>query len=182
MSGTISRHSLYSTWRGMIDRCRNEENSNYENYGGRGIDVFQRWVDDFWEFYDWMGDKPSDRHSLDRIDTNKGYRPFNVRWATPQEQSRNRRNTVTIRMFGREQSLSDWCLEYGIERSRIEEGVWAHPCIWNNLTLGEIFTKLGSRISEEEAYALAAQDEKNQGWDPDFDIGAFSTSIEDVEM
>jgi hypothetical protein len=87
--GTTSHE--YSIWSTMIQRCTNPKNKRYEYYGGRGITVCERWISSFENFIEDMGYKPSSKHSIDRIDNNKGYSPDNCRWGTIQEQSRNKR-------------------------------------------------------------------------------------------
>jgi hypothetical protein len=90
-----SSHPLYSTWRMMIQRCHNPNNRQYPNWGGRGIEVCRRWRDSFLWFAQDVGEKPSPEHTLDRYpDKNGNYEPGNCRWATKEEQARNRRNTV----------------------------------------------------------------------------------------
>lgn len=79
-------------WRGMKNRCYKTENVAYKNYGGRGITVCDEWLNDFKAFHEYIGDRPSKKYSVDRIDNECGYEPGNVRWATKYEQSANRRN------------------------------------------------------------------------------------------
>jgi hypothetical protein len=85
------RNPLYSTYRSMIQRCRDANTPCYPNYGGRGISVCQRWLDSFDDFVDDMGPKPSDKHSIDRIDVDGNYEPSNCRWADVMTQAQNRR-------------------------------------------------------------------------------------------
>ena len=85
-----SRSGIYGIWGNMIYRCRNKNSTSYYRYGGRGIKVCKRWMK-FENFYADMGDRPSSLHSLDRIDSEKGYSPSNCRWATQQQQTWNRR-------------------------------------------------------------------------------------------
>ena len=87
------KHYLYNTWKGMIYRCHNPKSGCYKNYGGRGIKVCDRWRDSFQAFADDMGEKPSPKHTLDRIDVDKDYSPENCRWAIPEEQGRNKRTS-----------------------------------------------------------------------------------------
>lgn len=93
----MCRTSTYKSWQGMKDRCLNSDNHAYPSYGGRGISIYPDWVTSFENFHAYVGDKPSERHSIDRYPNNDGnYEPGNVRWALPIDQIRNRRNSIAI--------------------------------------------------------------------------------------
>ena len=104
----------FRTWLSMRQRCLNAANPSYPDYGERGIRLCQRWQDSFESFLADMGERPSG-HSIERIDTNGNYEPSNCRWATPKEQSNNRRAYKGgITFEGKTQTIRAWAVEMKI--------------------------------------------------------------------
>lgn len=132
---------LYKTWCNMKTRCYNPKNSDYHNYGGRGITVCDEWRNDFKAFYDWaIANGYRDDLSIDRKDVNKGYSPDNCRWATDLEQARNKVGTVKITLYGETKSLKDWCDMYGLNYYAV------YDKLRNGLSPEDAFRKEGDLI------------------------------------
>jgi len=98
------------TLRNMKYRCNNKNSPNFHLYGGRGIAVCDRWSGDdgLTNFIADMGERPSSKHSIDRIDNNGNYEPDNCRWATLLEQQNNRRSNVILEYEGERKTLIEW--------------------------------------------------------------------------
>lgn len=88
----------YVSWSSMKQRCLNPKNTNYRNYGSKGVTIDAQWLD-FERFYSDMGDRPEGM-SLDRINVSEGYCKGNCRWATSAEQASNKAGTVQVRYSG----------------------------------------------------------------------------------
>ena len=112
----LSRSSIYKIWNGMMMRCSNYNNPKYRYYGKRGIEVCEEWHD-FTNFYKDMGDRPSKKYQLDRIDNSKGYSKENCHWATSKENNDNRRNSRLITINGKTQSIKDWAKHFNVNYS-----------------------------------------------------------------
>jgi hypothetical protein len=116
----------YRTWSNIRQRAGNQNNSRYSDYGARGITICKRWEASFTDFLKDMGPKPSPKHSIDRIDNDKGYCPENCRWATVKEQQRNTRQNHRVTYRGETKTVVEWVEELGIPydtlRMRLKRG------------------------------------------------------------
>lgn len=82
---------LYRCWYDMRQRCSSPTRKEWEHYGGRGIRVCARWNRSFRAFVEDMGPRPTNEHTIDRIDVNGNYERTNCKWSTRAEQNANRR-------------------------------------------------------------------------------------------
>lgn len=95
---TSTERTLARCWSAMLDRCLNPKNSQFHNYGGRGISVCERWLK-LENFVADMSPRPPGL-TLERIDNDGDYAPGNCRWATYKEQGQNRRTNVKATVWG----------------------------------------------------------------------------------
>jgi hypothetical protein len=141
-------HYLYSTYRGILARCRKPLSTSYKNYGARGITVAEQWGESFERFRDdvlaEIGERPAGT-SLDRIKNDKGYEPGNIRWATRPQQARNTRRSRLLTINGCTKCLIDWLKEPGartrwIVTDRLNKGVEPSKAVFGKADIsGRIF-------------------------------------------
>lgn len=107
----------YAAWCSMRRRCNNPKDRGYSDYGGRGITVCERWAS-FDNFVEDMGFAPKGK-SIERVDVNGHYDPFNCIWATRKEQANNTRKNVYVTIGERTLTATQWAEEMGIPATRV---------------------------------------------------------------
>jgi hypothetical protein len=114
----MSRTPEYRAWGAMFTRCYNQKIPKYKDYGGRGITVCDRWhkFENFWAD---MGNRPSPKHSLDRIDVNGNYEPQNCRWTTMIVQVNNKRTNHWITLGNLTLTIAQWARKLQLHPSTI---------------------------------------------------------------
>lgn len=136
---TQGKHPLYAAWVTMRQRCNNPNDKHYARYGGRGIRICPEW-DDFGQFLQDIGPRPSSGHSLDRINNNGNYEPGNIRWATKREQVNNTHNNIRLTIGTVTRTASEWALTTGRSRKLITNRLingWCGECaVENELNVG----------------------------------------------
>ncbi len=105
--------NAYRSWRAIRQRCDNPNCAEYKNYGGRGISICEQW-NNFLYFIKDMGNPPTNKHQINRIDNNGNYCKDNCRWSTPKEQSRNTRQNQFISFNGTTKCIMDWAISLNI--------------------------------------------------------------------
>jgi len=106
---------IYCTYDSMRKRCCNEKHDNYKRYGGRGIIICDEWLNDFMKFYNWAIENDyKEGLTIERIDYDGNYEPNNCKWATWEEQSYNKSNTLYIEVDSEMKTTKQWSDETGI--------------------------------------------------------------------
>lgn len=135
-------HLEYWVWANMIQRCFNIRNPRYHRYGGRGITVCARWRE-YENFITDMGVRPSNQHSLDREENDKGYYPENCKWATKFEQARNRADNILVKHDGQMKTVMEWLevlnLSYYTYRDRLAKGMTREEALFTALRQNKCF-------------------------------------------
>jgi hypothetical protein len=113
----LRKTKIYNVWNQLVQRCTNENNTAYKDYGGRGITVCPEWMT-FENFYMDMGNPPPGK-TLDRKDNDGPYSKDNCRWVSRTVQANNRRGLRLITFRGKTQSLRWWCKRLDLNYHRM---------------------------------------------------------------
>jgi hypothetical protein len=121
----MTRSPEYNSWRGIVDRCCNSQSRDYKHWGAKGVGICDEWRNSFEAFLAYVGPRPSPRHSIDRFPDNNGnYEPGNVRWATPVEQIRNRRNARVFEFRGKRMTIQEIADAVGVSYKLIHDRIF----------------------------------------------------------
>ena len=123
----MSNMPEYVVWESMRQRCYDKNCECYPHYGGRGIRVCDRW-NDFASFFADMGKRPTDKHSIERIDNECNYFPDNCVWATAEQQGNNKRNNRLLTAFGETHTIRQWSRIKNIDYFTL---IWRDNNGWN---------------------------------------------------
>jgi len=105
---------IYNIWHGMKQRCLNNNNPGFKDYGGRGISICEEW-EDASNFFEWaFRNGYTNEMTIERIDNNGNYEPSNCMWIKQSEQLRNTRSSVKITFNGLTLCRRDWAKKIGI--------------------------------------------------------------------
>lgn len=111
----LSKLPLYSTWNNIRKRCYDKKIDCYKNYGGRGIRMYEEWINDPPAFIKWCMDNGWQKGlEVDRENNDGDYVPTNIRFITHKEQQRNTRKNVYFTHQGETKCLSEWAEILGI--------------------------------------------------------------------
>lgn len=173
--GHATKNSItYKAWRAMRHRCLVPTSINYKDYGGRGIQICERWSD-FTSFLADMGERPSRKHTIERRDGNGHYEPDNCHWATYTEQANNKRTNRIVEWQGRSQTVAQWAKELGLSsgtiQSRLNKGMAADDAFASgSYRLVEINgqrRKLSEVLAETGISMATYYQRKRNGWPPE---------------
>lgn len=115
-----SQGLTYASWQAMKTRCLNVNDHGYPNYGGRGIKIYQPWIESYDNFLSDMGERPEGT-TIDRIDGNGNYEPGNCRWATPTEQNNNLSSNHRLSFNGESLTVKQWSRKLKINDQTLHE-------------------------------------------------------------
>jgi len=172
----MSRTRFYRIWQDMKNRCNNESNCEYHNYGGRGIKVCEEWNNSFIAFRDAMYDEYQEHvdeygendTSLDRIDYNGNYCKENCRWATCHEQILNRRTSLRVEFDGKIDLVWDlaerYDKRYDLVARRLRDG-------WNIYEALEIVPRKTKKRNGIEMFELDGVKKPISYWCKLYNIG-----------
>jgi len=170
--------NTYITWCAMKSRCLNFNNQDFRHYGGRGITICREWLK-FENFIRDMGEAPSTKHTIDRINNYGNYQPDNCRWATRKEQANNLRKNILLTHNGETKTLQEWSAVSGINSEtishRIKTGWTINDAITTQVKTNEIKLPKGVRYDDKKYQARIGLNNKR------ISLGYFDTVAEASE-
>jgi len=114
----------YSIYHGIKKRCYNKKANEYKNYGGRGIKMCEEWLSSFSNFLLDMGKCPHPKYTIERINNNGDYSPKNCKWASMEDQCRNKRTNRLITYNNITLALVEWAERLNVSVGCLEQRLY----------------------------------------------------------
>ena len=155
-SESLRKHKLYYTYFYIRNQCYNVNHKNYPKVGGMGIKVCDRWLEDGFNFFNDVGNRPSEKHRLIRIDTTKDFEPNNVKWddeclpynfqKKPKKEKKGRTIIYTYERCKEEALKCESKWELGVKNSKVYNKIHKNKWI-------ELFSHMKKRyLTKEECH------------------------------
>lgn len=113
---------LMGVFHSMRSRCYDPTNVHYDSYGGRGIAIYDEWMNNQSLFRKWAFENGfAYGLTIDRIDNDGIYEPGNCRWSTREQQQNNRRQCVYIEHCGEKLTLTQWARKLNIHPKTLSD-------------------------------------------------------------
>lgn len=113
---------LYKIWKHMKGRCLCKSDKNYSLYGGRGISIYENWMNSYENFRNWaIQSGYSEKLTIDRINVDGNYCPENCRWVTVKAQANNKRTNIYVTLGNETHTLAEWGEINGISYETIDK-------------------------------------------------------------
>lgn len=121
---------LYRIWRAIKARTVYESQTQYKDYGGRGIVVCEEWKNNFYKFKEWaLKNGYQDNLTIDRINVNGNYEPNNCRWITKSEQNNNQRSNVILEYKGQKMNVYQWAKKLNVKANTLYKRIYRNYSI-----------------------------------------------------
>lgn len=162
---TIKNSRLYSIWRGIKQRCLNEKDPAFENYGARGVTICSEWSNDFMAFRKWaLNNGYEENLAIDRINNDGHYEPNNCRWTDYTTQNRNKRNNRILTYLGETKTLVEWSedarckFSYQVLVNRLHSGWGVEEVFGTPLRVRQDYTIYSEAFGERKTLGEWAKD------------------------
>jgi len=140
----IRNKRLRKTFVGMYDRCYNRDNKDYRWYGSKGVYICDEWLNDPKRFEEWSKSNGyANKLTIDRIDDNGPYAPWNCRWITRKQNSKYKSTTRELCVDNESHTGRDWANILDVGTNRINRYVRTH---------GKAFTERFIRDTKDGFY------------------------------
>ena len=151
----VSIKRLRAIFNGMRDRCYNPRNKAFRFYGGMGVTICDEWLADPKRFESWaLAHGYTDKLTIDRIDSAKGYSPANCRWVSKHDNAKWKATTNHFTVNGVTNSGRGWAEQLALSPNYINTYARAHTRAETEQLIADIMTGKRQVASAPRLYTV----------------------------